>query len=40
MSHYVLIREGIAVFTDANALANAGSVILLEQSHTLGDRVS
>lgn len=36
MSHYVLIREGIAVFTDANA----GSVILLEQSHTLGDRVS
>lgn len=40
MSHYVLIGEGIAGFTDANALANAGSVILLEQSRTLGGHAS
>lgn len=40
MSHYVFIEGGIAGLTEANALANVGSVILLEQSRTLGGHAS
>jgi phytoene dehydrogenase-like protein len=38
MSHFVVIGGGIAGLTAANALANAGSVTLLEQSRALGGR--
>jgi phytoene dehydrogenase-like protein len=38
MSHFVVIGGGIAGLTAANALATAGSVTLLEQSHALGGR--
>jgi phytoene dehydrogenase-like protein len=38
MSHFVVIGGGIAGLTAANALADAGSVTLLERSHSLGGR--
>ena len=38
MAHLVIIGGGIAGLTAANTLANAGSIILLEQSHAVGGR--